>query len=305
MSLCSPGGMGTAVLRGMRNRVDRAGAGFWGPGTATRCRAHDAARPRPRDNQTVSNLETRTRRPAGETRALMLATAVDRVTAEGLHLDYANLELEDLIRAAGVPRSTVFRIWPDRGAFIGDLVRALFEADPGFEAGFDGETLGLLEEAIAGTGVDTGTPEGRQAALRAVVRHTTAHNIVAVEESLTWRTYRSLSAALTSGDSVPGGEGIRTLLGEIEARYTDRMAAVYARLNEALGFRMRSGLTEQDLALAVMAVIDGLSDHRRIDPDGVDRPRTVSLGAEGPDEWHLAGLAVYGVYSAFTESAAH
>lgn len=233
----------------------------------------------------------------------MLETAIDRVTNEGLRLDYANLELEDLIRAAGVPRSTVFRIWPDRGAFIADLVRALFEADPGFESGFDDETLHLLEGAIAGSGADTTTPEGRMTALRAVVRLTAAHNIVAVEESVTWRAYRTLSVALASGDAVPGGDGIRTLLEQIEARYSQNMGAVYTRLNEALGLRMREGLTEQDLALAVMGVIDGISDHRRIDPATVDRPREVTLGPEGPQTWHLAALAVYGVYSSFTQSA--
>lgn len=235
----------------------------------------------------------------------MLATAIDRVTTEGLHLDYANLELEDLIRAAGVPRSTVFRIWPDRGAFIGDLVRALFAADPGFEAGFDGETLALLEEAMGGYVSEADAPTGREAALRAVIHRTAAHNIVAVEESLTWRTYRTLAAALTSGDAVPGGEGIRALLGELEERYIERMAAVYRQLNAALGLRMRQGLSEEDLAVAVMAVIDGMSDHRRIDPAGVDRPRIVAFGPEGSGEWHLAGLAVYGVYTAFTENAPH
>jgi AcrR family transcriptional regulator len=232
----------------------------------------------------------------------MIETAIDRVTTEGLHLDYANLELEDLIRAAGVPRSTVFRIWPDRGAFIADLVRALFDADPGFEAGFDEETIRMLEGAIQGSGADTHTPEGRMIALRAVVRFTAAHNIVAVEDSVTWRAYRTLSVALASGDAVPGGDGIRTLLGQIEERYTENMAAVYARLNQALGLRMRDGLTEQDLALAVMGVIDGISDHRRIDPVTVDRPREVTLGPEGSQAWHLAALAVYGVYSSFTQS---
>ncbi len=230
----------------------------------------------------------------------MLETAIERVTAEGLHLDYANLELEDLIRAAGVPRSTVFRIWPDRGAFIADLVRALFDADPGFEAGFDDATLSLLERTIAGAAA---APGGREAALRAVIRQTTAHNIVAVEDSVTWRAYRTLSAALVSGDSVPGGDGIRVLLGELEQRYVERMAAVYDRLNGALGLRMRDGLTPHDLALAIMGVIDGMSDHRRIDPDAVDHPRDVSFGADGSQSWHLAGLAVYGVYTAFTVDA--
>lgn len=233
----------------------------------------------------------------------MLETALDRITAEGLHLDYANLELEDLIRAAGVPRSTVFRIWPDRSAFLGDVVRALFEADPGFEQGFDGETLDLLEGAIAEAGADTTTREGRRVALSAVIRHTVAHNIVAVEDSVTWRAYRTLSAAMVSGDAIPGGDGIRALLREIEERYTDRMASTYARLNGALGLRMRDGLTERDLALAVMGVIDGVSDHRRIDPTEFDRPRLVATASDQPEPWHLAGLAVYGVYVAFTVEA--
>ena len=234
----------------------------------------------------------------------MLDKAIDRIRTEGLQLDYANLELEDLIRAAGVPRSTVFRIWPDRGAFIGDVVRALFEADPGFESGFDDETLRLREQTIAdaaaGTGTGTGTPDGRRASLAAVIRHTAAHNIMAVEASVTWRAYRTLCAAMVSGDTVTGGEGIRTLLHEIQERYTDRMASLYSRLNAALGLRMRDGLTERDLALAIMGVIDGVSDHRRIDPSAFDRPRVVATGSEEPESWHLAGLAVLGVYTAFT-----
>jgi AcrR family transcriptional regulator len=229
----------------------------------------------------------------------MLEVAVERVKAEGLLLDYANIELEDLIRAAGVPRSTVFRIWPDRAAFVADLVRALFEADAGFDTGFDGPTLHALQQAIA-AGADA-PAHARQALLRDVLRGAVAHNIVAVESTVAWRAYRTMSAALSSGDAVPGGEGIRTLLSEIENRYLDRMAEMYRELNGAFGMRMRDGLTERDLAIAVMAMIDGMSDHRRIDPAMVDAPRTVVLGPEGPRDWHLAGIAVWGIYSAFTE----
>lgn len=233
----------------------------------------------------------------------MLEVAVERVKAEGLLLDYANIELEDLIRAAGVPRSTVFRIWPDRMAFIADLVRALFEADAGFDTGFDEETLRFLEHAVSES-ADAMTPEGRQAGLREAVRLAVAHNIAAVESTVAWRAYRTMSAALASGDAVPGGEGIRALLSEIEGRYLDRMAEIYGRLNGAFGLRMRDGVTERDLAVAIMAMIDGMSDHRTIDPPGIDAPRVVALGVEGTREWHLAAIAVYGIYTAFTEGAA-
>ena len=232
----------------------------------------------------------------------MLDVAVERVRAEGLQLDYANIELEDLIRAAGVPRSTVFRIWPDRAAFVADLVRALFEADPGFDAGFDDETLQFIERAVADSADAASSPEERQAALREALRVAVAHNMAAVEDTVAWRVYRTMSAALSSGDVMPGGEGIRVLLSEIVGRYLDRMAEIYRVLNAAFGLRMRAGVSERDLAVAIMAMIDGMGDHRRINPPMIDGPRTVALGAEGARDWHLAGISVYGIYTAFTES---
>jgi AcrR family transcriptional regulator len=233
----------------------------------------------------------------------MLDVAVARVKAEGLQLDYANVELEDLIRVAGVPRSTVFRIWPDRVSFVADLVRAIFEADPGFGTGFDGETLALLDRAVAANAEAMRTPPGRDAALRDAVRTAVAHNMAAVENTLAWRVYRTISAALASGDAVPGGAAIRVLLSDIVGRYLDRMALIYAELNGMLGLRMREGLTERDLALAVVALIDGMSDHRRIVPGLVDGARPVELGPEGVRDWHLAAIAAYGTYLAFTERA--
>lgn len=255
-----------------------------------------------RDNRGVRHLEPRSRRPAGQTRELLLAVAVERVRAEGLRLDYANIELEDLIRAAGVPRSTVFRIWPDRVAFVADLVRALFAADPGFDTGFDAQTREVLEQAVADGATAAGADE-RAVALREALRVTVAHNMAAVEETVAWRAYKSMSASLASGDAVPGGQEVRRLLSEIEERYLDRMADTYRAINGAFGLRMRAGVSERDLALAVIAMIDGMSDHRRIDPATVDAPRHVALGAEGPREWHVAGIAVHGIYMAFTEPA--
>ena len=251
-------------------------------------------------NQMMPAPAPRSRRPAGQTRDLMLEAAVERVKVDGLHLDYANIELEDLIRAAGVPRSTVFRIWPDRAAFVADLVRALFEADGGFDMGFDVHTLEVLQHAIA-RGADA-PPHERAAILRDLLRAAVTHNMVAVQGTVAWRAYRTLSAALSSGDAVPGGDGMRALLSEIVDRYASNMAEVYRAINGAFGLRMRDGVDERDLSLAIMAMIEGMSDHRRINPSMVDAPRTIVLGPEGARDWHLAGIAVWGIYEAFTQT---
>lgn len=233
----------------------------------------------------------------------MLAVAVQRVHDEGLQLDYSNIELEDLIRAAGVPRSTVFRIWPDRSSFVVDLVRALFEADPGFDTGFDGETLALLNGAAEASDLSRPAAD-RGIALRAVIRATAAHNVVAVEGTAAYRAYRTVAAAAAGGAGGRGDEQVRLLLAELVDRYVDRMSELYRALNDALGLRMRDGVTERDLSLAIMAVIEGMSDHRRIDPPAFDAPRRVDLGPEGVQDWDLAGLAVYGVYATLTQPAA-
>ena len=233
----------------------------------------------------------------------MLKVAVERVHAEGLLLGYENIELEDLIRVAGVPRSTVFRIWPDRAAFVADLVRALFEADPNFGTGFDPPTQSLLDEVLTANADAMRTVEGREIALREAIRVTVAHNMGAVETTAAWRVYRTMSAALASGDAVPGGENIRVQLAEIVDRYVERMAEIYRVLNGVFGLSMRDGLSERELAVAIVAVIDGMGDHQRINPARIGRPFDIALGPEGTREWHLAAIAVYGVYTAFTETA--
>src|SRR5690349_2642406 len=47
------------------------------------------------DNQGMRQPETRPRKPASETRELLLGVAVQRVQSEGLLLDFANIELEN------------------------------------------------------------------------------------------------------------------------------------------------------------------------------------------------------------------
>ncbi|PPH71197.1 hypothetical protein C5C90_15000, partial [Rathayibacter sp. AY1D4] len=57
-----------------------------------------------------------------QVRTRLLDAALAVVRAEGLRVGVAHLPLEDVIRSAGVPRSTVYRIWPTRQAFYDELI---------------------------------------------------------------------------------------------------------------------------------------------------------------------------------------
>ncbi|MBM7788515.1 TetR/AcrR family transcriptional regulator [Tenggerimyces flavus] len=60
-----------------------------------------------------------------ETAARMLAAGAKLVGRTGLTVSLEHLSLEDLIHAAGVARSAVYRRWPYKDLFFGDLLREL------------------------------------------------------------------------------------------------------------------------------------------------------------------------------------
>lgn len=233
----------------------------------------------------------------------MLATAAERVRHEGLTLDLAEMDLADLIRSSGVSRSTVFRIWPDRAAFVADVLRRLFDDSAATPTGFDEETLGIVERVIADHAALMSTRDGRHVVLRIAAREAMRHNFTAVSTSASWRTYRMLLAVASASDRSLGGPGIRGLLQEIELRYLDRMESVYAGFNRAFRRAMRPGVSERDLGIMVASVIEGLVDRSALLPALVGPPRPVALDDEDVQPWHVSALAVYSLFMTMTEDA--
>jgi AcrR family transcriptional regulator len=68
-----------------------------------------------RETLAPTGLARRARRlPEEQTEHLMLQTAVAMVRRSGLTVSLDHISLEDVIRAANVPRSSVYRRWPTR-----------------------------------------------------------------------------------------------------------------------------------------------------------------------------------------------
>jgi hypothetical protein len=257
--------------------------------------------------------------PAEEVRRRMLEAGRELAIEAGAALTIEHLRVEEVIQRARVPRSSAYRMWPYREEYIDDLLCYLAGAGNWFidRPVFDPETFTVLKQIVEDNRELTGSPEGRRALLREIVRLTVAQNYGALTESGTWRLHMALSATLGSTRSGEARQKIAAALEESQRVSRDSLVAVFWFLAAELGLRMRDpaatiehmqlagGLLVQSVALRnvqVRAAADG-------DDSGeaalVDTLLNVPLPGPGlhgqPAEWTLAAFAYMGVVDAFIE----
>lgn len=221
-----------------------------------------------------------------EVRTRLLDAALAVVRREGLRVGVSHLSLEDVIRSADVPRSTVYRIWPTRQSFYDELVAAIPERilatrldQPSLSTGYSHLHRGL--------GAPT-TPEERRELLVSSVRAGIEANFENVFSSQQWRNFIALAGALQSHQ-----EPARTAIGEAlrvrQVHFIDNMAKYYRRTLQEAGLRLRPGMNDDYgvLASAICAFVEGLCVARiaapalvtgPIDPERPDSPPLVVAG---------------------------
>lgn len=242
------------------------------------------------------------RRSAAETRQLMLNAAVKDVEQHGLPLDFGSISLEHLIRASGAPRSTVFRIWPDRTAFVADFITSLFTTESGMDGtGFDEQTFVVMHEVISRNAHRMDTQQGRDEVLRELIRESLARNIAATISSQPWHVYRAIFTAINSAPDAPETKQIREALHAMDERFLSRMEEIYAELTSVFHRRFRAGLSVRDFAILAAAIVEGLADRQALNADEINRPRAISHDSLPPENWHIGALAIYGIVLEFTE----
>ncbi|WP_431905506.1 hypothetical protein [Amycolatopsis thermoflava] len=159
----------------------------------------------------------------------MLATAAEVVARTGLTVGLDHLPFEGLIRQAGVARSAVYRKWPNKEAFLGDL---LLELARGREA------AGALARRILLARLDTlTTPDGRRAAAAELVRETALQDFRHLLGSPVWQTYPALTATAAG---LPDGDlrdQVVTALAASERTFTARIARSHRGVADLLGLR--------------------------------------------------------------------
>jgi len=133
-----------------------------------------------------------------ETRDRMLRTARELVQRTGLTVSLEHISFEDVIRGAGVARSTAYRHWPHKDLFFGDLVKDLARtASPQILQ----DEIELIHQILARHQDHLLTPSQRHRLLLELFRDLTRLDFEAVLHSPDWRTYIALQATCvpTSG----------------------------------------------------------------------------------------------------------
>lgn len=172
-----------------------------------------------------------------ETERRMLETAADAVAEAGLTVSLDHIRLEDVIREAGVSRSAVYRRWPSKGEFLGDLLLELARGQAPIADTGTAQAGATIRRVLGERFDELATPQGRRRALAAIVRETAEQDLRHVAGSRQWRTYLALTVTFVGMPAGDLQDRVGTALAESERTLTGRIARNHEAVGRLLAMR--------------------------------------------------------------------
>ncbi|MCS5735621.1 TetR/AcrR family transcriptional regulator [Herbiconiux daphne] len=250
----------------------------------------------------AESLQRRARIRAAEVRRRVLDVALDRVEGIGLTIGFEHIVMDDLIREAGVPRSSTYRLWDSKEAFVSDLLIEIASETSTKLA--DEETLAISERILFDNVDRLLTEDGRKRVMFEVIRVALEHNYRAVIASVSWQSYVGLSATLLSHMESSAREDIEQALRTGSDEFIERMAEFHKWFSTILGYRIREEWNGdyRPYAVVISAVVEGLGLRHLGNPGLVDAayrgPATIS---SDDAEWALPAIALVAILERFLE----
>jgi len=253
-------------------------------------------------SQAPTGLARRGRRLSDqETEQRMLQAAVRMVGSAGLTVSLDHISLEDVIRAAGVSRSTVYRRWPHKDLFFSDLVKELARtATPTIAA----QEVALIREVFAERTDWLDSAALRQGLVAELFRRLSLLDFQTLSGSAEWRTYVALHATFMSLADDELRAQVQGALAESEREHLGRVASAWEQLAGLLGYRLRPelGTTFGDLAALLNATMRGLVIMAQSMPElGQQRAAARPLAVAATADWSLPALGLASIAWAFIE----
>jgi AcrR family transcriptional regulator len=253
-------------------------------------------------SQVPTGLARRGRRLSDqETEQRMLRAAARMISSAGLTVSLDHISLEDVIRAADVSRSTVYRRWPHKDLFFSDLVKDLARtATPTIVA----DEVALIREVFAERTDWLDSPTLRQGLVAELFRRLSLLDFQMLSGSAEWRTYVALHATFMSLADDELRAQVQAALAESEREHLGRVASAWEQLAGLLGYRLRPelGTTFGDLAALLNATMRGLVIMAQSMPElGQQRAAARPLAVAATADWSLPALGLASMAWAFME----
>jgi AcrR family transcriptional regulator len=245
----------------------------------------------------------------------MLDVARDMAIDAGLTVGLEHIGLEEVIQRAGLPRSSVYRLWDSKEAFAADLLCHMAESGTWFqdEEVFDPETFAIVEATLARHHDLLASEAGRRQVMAECVRVAVGRDYEAFKDTPRWRPAVALAALL---DSLPPGKAhdrVADNLLETERKTGQSVIVEIDYVAGLLGMRLRDpSRTLEHLVTAGRAMVNGLS-LREFMTRHASSPASAELRAlvdaplsgtgidGGPVEWTLAAFAYLALVDGFYE----
>ncbi|QHC59786.1 hypothetical protein [Rathayibacter sp. VKM Ac-2760] len=252
------------------------------------------------------SAETTTRSlriPADQVRARMLAAAREVISVNGLTVGFAHLPMEEYIRLAAVPRSSVYRIWSTREEFVADLIGEIFVADR-FAEGTDPDAQQVMTEVYHRSAEHLSTATGRRRVAWEMIRIGANSSVENLRSSVDWSSYNALLACTFSMEEGPAREAVRATARRLETMLTQRMRDYYQDVLDLFSASLKPGFTTLQLAHLTAIVTDGLVHRGRLLDDELDAVITAP-GLDGePVEWSLTAWTIRSIVDGMLEPVA-
>jgi len=235
-----------------------------------------------------------------------MLTAAERILAEdgGLTVSLEHISFEDVVREAGVSRSTAYRLWPTKDQFYDDLLLELAGPEWAGTAAFDHKTIELANHIVDQHVHLLATEEGRLQLLVLASRLGSQQNFDAVTASGEWRMYVTLTAAVVSMADTPTKAQLTEAMKQADHGFLSRMAEFYTAISARIGFRLRPEFGDDFRLLAAVgaSVVEGLGIRQLVSPELVERKFDRTIFSEyGEGEWSLPSLGFTAVLMTMIE----
>jgi AcrR family transcriptional regulator len=236
-----------------------------------------------------------------ETERRMLAAALATVSNAGLTVSLDHISFEDVIRDAGVSRSSAYRRWPHKDLFFSDLIRELARSPT---PSIVEDEVKLISEVVAGRLEWLETPELRQSLAMELFRQLPVLDFETLYTSPEWRTYLGLHATFMSLSDGQLRDQVQHALADSERARIVQVARAWEHMAALFGYRLRPelGATFENLATVLSATLRGLVIMALSLPDVAShRAKAQPFGSAAASDWSLPALGMAGLASAFLE----